>query len=57
MGDEEQSKRLYNSAQNFLANGATALARKKLDEIVAKYPNTEHAAQARRQLEEMKLRQ
>jgi len=50
-GDAEQAaKRLVNLARNFIANKRPDQARKYLDRAIAKYPDTDAAADARRML-------
>ena len=50
---EELARRLWNSAQNFLRNNMTALAKRKLKELAEKYPETEYGKQARKKLKEL----
>ena len=50
---EERARRLWFLAKSFLANDATDLARGKLEEIVKKYPDTDHAAMARERLKKL----
>jgi len=52
--DEERTRRLWNMAENFLRNNLQALARSKLEEIVNKYPDTEHAEMARERLRNLR---
>lgn len=47
---EELARRLWSSAGNYLANGAVELARRKLEEIVRKYPETKYGPMAKRKL-------
>jgi outer membrane protein assembly factor BamB len=47
---EELARRLWNSARNYLANGAVELARRKLEEIVRKYPDTKYGPMAKNKL-------
>jgi len=48
--DNEKARRLWSVADNFLKNRMEALARRKLEEIVKRYPETEYAERAREKL-------
>jgi outer membrane protein assembly factor BamB len=50
---EVKAKRLLSMARNYLANGAEALATRKLKELLSKYPDTEAAAKAKRMLRDL----
>ncbi len=47
---EELARRLWSSANNYLANGAVKLATRKLEEIVKKYPDTKYGPMAKNKL-------
>ena len=51
--DDEKARRLWRSADNFIRNGALALGKRKLNEIIRQYPQTEHARKAREKLKEL----
>jgi hypothetical protein len=48
--DEQKASSMLRTARNYLANGARSLARKKLEQIVRDYPDTDSAAAARKLL-------
>jgi tetratricopeptide (TPR) repeat protein len=48
--DTKAAERLLRQARNYVANGMNAAARKKLDEIVAKFPETGAATEAKKLL-------
>lgn len=48
---QAKAKRLLKMGKNYLANGMTALAKKKFQEIVTKYPGTQAAAEAKKHLD------
>jgi len=50
---EVKAKRMLSMARNFLANGARTMAKRKLEELVKKYPDTETAETARDMLRDM----
>ena len=50
---EEQARRMWNLANNFLMNKMTAMAKAKFEEIVEKYPDTTYATMAARKLREL----
>ena len=49
-GPEAKAKRLLRMGKNYLRSGMTAMAKKKFQEIVTKYPDTNAAAQAKEHL-------
>jgi poly(3-hydroxybutyrate) depolymerase/ribosomal protein S27E len=49
---DENARRMWTLANNFLANNMPEKARAKLREIVAKYPDTKYAEMARKKLQE-----
>ena len=51
--DEVKAGRLWRAANNFIRNNMPALAKRKLDEIVKKYPATEFARKAKEKLGEL----
>jgi len=51
---EELARRLYQFAENCLRNNLRGLARKKLKEIIRKYPDTHYARLAREKLRELR---
>jgi len=48
--DEQKASSMLGMARNFLKNGARSLAKKKLEQILRDYPDTESAASARKLL-------
>ena len=51
---EVKAKRLLQMGNSYLASGMTALAKKKFQELVTKYPDTKAAAEAKKRLLECK---
>ena len=48
-----KAKRLWRAAENFLRNNMTALAERKLREILKRYPDTEYAKRAKEKLADL----
>jgi len=48
--DEQKASSMLGMARNFLKNGARSLAKKKLEQILRDYPDTESAATAKKML-------
>jgi len=48
--DEQKASSMLSMARNFLANGARSLAKKKLEQILRDYPDTDSAAAAKKLL-------
>lgn len=51
---DKEAPVFLNSVKNYLANGKTQLAIEKLQMVVDKYPGSQYAEQAQKQLEELK---
>ena len=50
---DEEARRLWGLARNFLINDMTSLARAKLNDLIEKYPETRYATMAREKLREL----